>query len=183
MTRPWITKGKVKHHDELKHQLLDYIESSPAESHTNVSKVDFKTNNNRTPPYHNIVKTAVLPTLVEAVERYGFKVKKAEELVIKPMWFQQYEQGSDFNWHNHDKTVAFVYYTELPEGDQLTTEFFDPWTGEIFTVDAEEGDVVVFPSFVMHNSPVNRTGLRKTVFAGNVQVLSIPNEQFIESHR
>ena len=48
-----------------------------------------------------------------------------------------------------------IYLLELPER-KFSTEFVDIERNTTFQLDVEEGDVIIFPSYMEHSSPMNR---------------------------
>mgnify|MGYP003627589906 FL=1 len=87
---------------------------------------------------------------------------KSRTWSIKSGWFQQYIKGDSHNYHNHGESqFAGVYYLELPN-KSMTTEFLDGTS-----VDAKEGDIIIFPSYKYHRSKKNTSKKRKTVIAFN----------------
>ena len=91
------------------------------------------------------------------------------ECQLQKPWYQQYYNGDTHSWHDHTggSSFSFIYYLELPEGTP-GTEFLDPWSGCIHTPEVKEGDLLVFPSFVLHRSPPNQSDKRKTIISVNV---------------
>ena len=83
-------------------------------------------------------------------------------------WYQQYIKGGKHGWHVHEHCMfTSVYYLEFPEGSPRT-EFKNTMTNEVFVPDVEEGDVMIFPSFIAHRSPINDTNNRKTILSWNI---------------
>jgi len=88
-----------------------------------------------------------------------------KSLYIQNFWHQQYEQGDYHGWHTHgDAIYSSVYYAELPEGSATTFRI----NGEERQFDVQEGDYIVFPSFIEHCSKPNNTGTRKTIVSLNL---------------
>lgn len=108
--------------------------------------------------YTKLMDNIVLSYIDEIEDRYGLKCEK-----IQTFWFQQYLQGSDFSWHQHDGHWAMVYYVELPEMNE-STEFLNFGQFNI-----KEGDIILFPTFLVHRSPKIQSNLRKTIIATNIQ--------------
>ena len=77
-------------------------------------------------------------------------------------WFSQYLKNNNHHWHTHpESNLSAIYYLEMPK-KELITEFKDK--GE---VNIKEGDILFFPSYLLHRSPINNTNKRKTVIAFN----------------
>lgn len=89
---------------------------------------------------------------------------------INEIWFQQYIKDSHHAWHVHGGNFSGVYYLELPEGSPKT-EWIDPITKEIREFDVEEGDIVMFPSWLKHKSSENKSEEVKTIISWNLDAL------------
>ena len=83
------------------------------------------------------------------------------------MWYHQYAKNSVHNWHIHGENYTGVYYLELPD-DTPKTELIDQYDKKI-TVEANEGDVVIFPSFIIHRGPKVLNDSRKTIISFNLE--------------
>ena len=81
------------------------------------------------------------------------------DCMINKSWVN-WTNGSkkDISWHNHENEgkLSAVYYLELSK-KELVTEFKNK------KVKTEEGDVLIFPSYMLHRSPINKSNERKTV--------------------
>jgi hypothetical protein len=92
---------------------------------------------------------------------YGFK-----DPLITDMWFQQYNVKNYHGWHHHGNTFTGVYYLEFPEGSPKT-QLLCPMTHEVMEADVKEGDILIFPSYLIHKAPkVNEH--RKTIVSWNM---------------
>ena len=54
----------------------------------------------------------------------------------------------------------------MPSGTPKT-EYRDPFTDDVHELDVEEGDVVAFPSFLIHRAPPNMIDIPKTIISFN----------------
>jgi len=93
---------------------------------------------------------------------------------ILSCWFQQYEESEYHTWHNHGRcSYSAVYFLELADAN-MATEFITPYSApghslvEQFIV--REGDIVIFPSGLVHRSTKN-SGCKKTSIAMNLDFL------------
>lgn len=86
---------------------------------------------------------------------------------ITSIWFQQYMNNDKHSWHlHHGSTYSGVYYLECDK--TMTTEYVDMInTKEKNRFIAEEGDLVIFPSMLLHQSPLNITNQNKTIISFN----------------
>lgn len=157
---------KVEQHDQYKPLLLSSINQMVADNNIQLNEkgylYDFDIPNvPRT--YESLVKSLLQPYIVELKEMYGLRTLST----LKPYawWFQQYFQNSDFGWHQHNGHWACVYYLELPEMSEAT-EFLN--YGQF---NVKEGDVIFFPTFLVHRSPIIKSNQRKTIIATNVEFI------------
>ena len=63
------------------------------------------------------------------------------------LWFQQYIQNDCHNWHIHDCNFTGAYYVELADEEYNKTELVNG--DEIFTPEVDEGDICIFPAFII----------------------------------
>lgn len=93
--------------------------------------------------------------------------------IINDLWFQQYEKNSRHGWHVHGSAYTGVYYLELNKSDPLT-EIIDPFNNnKKITIPANEGDIVIFPSGVIHQCPLLKKKTRKTIISFNIDPLFV----------
>ena len=154
----------VPNHDEIKDKLLLYFDEL-TEKHNlgqnpsrNISSTDYF-HLKGSPPYKPIILDNLVPIIIDKL----LPVFYCKGIEFQGCWFQQYNKGSDFSYHNHPGShFAGIYYIELPDSP---TEFlgFDSPT-------INEGQLLVFPSYLVHKSPVNNSDERKTVVAFNFSI-------------
>ena len=91
------------------------------------------------------------------------------KLTINNLWFQRYKKNSIHNWHVHGDNYTGVYYLELPKDNvSCLTEFLYPDNLEkSFSIDANEGDIIFFPSFLIHRAPSLQSKKTKTIISWN----------------
>lgn len=152
---------KVYDHDHYKPRLLESIQTMIDDNNIQLNEkgyyYDFNLPNApRT--YRSLMDQLLYPYISEMCEIYGLVHENNTAY-----WFQQYLQSSDFGWHQHNGHWACVYYLELPEMSEVT-EFLN--YGQF---DISEGDVIFFPSFLVHRSPIIKSNLRKTIIATNTE--------------
>jgi hypothetical protein len=82
--------------------------------------------------------------------------------VIHNCWFQQYLKSDYHQWHTHQATnFTNIYFVELPD-NSLATEIFKHRKLKI-----KEGDLITFPGYMYHRSPLNNLKKRKTIISFN----------------
>ena len=86
---------------------------------------------------------------------------------IHNIWFQQYKKSNIHPWHVHSGQFVGVYYVELPD-DCPKTELVCPWDNKVISVDVKEGDILIFPSMIIHRAPEVINDSRKTIISWNL---------------
>tara|TARA_R100001132_G_C3253849_1_gene80109 strand:+ start:304 stop:882 length:579 start_codon:yes stop_codon:yes gene_type:complete len=89
---------------------------------------------------------------------------------IRNLWFQQYKKGGTHGWHIHGNNYTGVYYLELP-AEASKTELINQ--NRKITIDAIEGQIIIFPSFIVHRSPKLIEDVRKTIISFNIDFVLI----------
>lgn len=148
--------------------LLDFSSQVSSELKENVevsiSRSDWDYNQDGNREWLRQVFPMIQQHILEACQKMGYNSYEISEI-----WFQQYENNDSHGWHIHAGNFAGVFYVELPEGTPITN-FVDPITKKIFVPDAAEGDIVIFPSYLLHKSPVNQSFNRKTIISFNFNI-------------
>lgn len=152
-----IKVDQFKNHSKIKDRLLHLISKAEQESKHNVSCTDYYLAKNKPREYLKLLFNNMEEHLNLQCEYVNSKT-----CVIDNAWFHQYYNNSGFEWHTHPHSnFSCVYYLELPN-DELATKFANYKCPKI-----KEGDIIIFPSFMHHCSPVNKTNFRKTIISWN----------------
>ena len=163
--------GHLDEHDQIKEQVLKEINEqkqftklSDDLDGVNISKSDWETSRwDHSRLWANTLMPHLAKHLSESTKLLGYVQFKIQEL-----WFQQYEQQSSHGWHVHGSNWTNVYFLEFPE-DCPKTQFINPFNQtDICEFDVKEGDVLTFPSYVIHRAPVNNSTNRKTIISWNM---------------
>ena len=105
-----------------------------------------------------------------------------ENFILMNMWYQQYELTGTHGWHVHFHNYTGVYYVEFDQEENPKTEFLYPQNqNKSFTIDVKEGDLIVFPSTIIHRSGINLSNKRKSIISFNLNFtkqLDILNNKF-----
>jgi hypothetical protein len=170
--------SKFKYHKELKEELLglldtaDYQNVVHKDAEVNISKTDWHLSKDPSRPWTMKFQEFLVEHMKEVYQEMGY-----DDFVLEQLWFQQYQQSSEHGWHVHGCTFTSVYYLELPEGTPKT-EWVNPFNQtDISKFDVQEGDVLTFPSFVVHRAPPNTSELRKTIISYNTSTC-YPDSQY-----
>ena len=107
----------------------------------------------------------------EALEK-GFYRKPIDN--IRNIWFQVQEQYEFHSMHNHGaEGWSAVFYADYDHGVHEATKFYSSMFtchGEImsFQPGCSEGDLIVFPSQVFHESPVTKNEKPRAIISLNM---------------
>jgi hypothetical protein len=163
--------SQFSQHCNIKSKLLSLIDSADYENlkydtvETDISKSDWSFSRDITRSW---VSEIVNPLITDVKAVYSFM--GYDTVLLKELWFQQYQEGSKHGWHVHGSTFTNIYYLELPNGTPKT-QIVNPFNQqEIIELDVKEGDIVSFPSFIIHRAPKNNSTLRKTIVSFNLDV-------------
>jgi hypothetical protein len=148
----------VEEHQEIKPELLSMLDKSEFQNLNNVSRSDFFIKKSQS------YKEYIIQILKSRINTIFPQVN----LRVTDCWFQQYEKFSYHEWHTHRCDWACVYYLELPKGSQGTV-FKDYFGSEEIRPQVSEGDLIVFPGWFIHRSPVNKSLQRKTIISLNLE--------------
>ena len=85
------------------------------------------------------------------------------------MWFQVYREGDKHETHTHPHAhFTNVFYINLPD-KKLTTEI------RKINHDCKEGDIITFPAYYEHGSPINTNKQPKVIISFNINIFSYAN--------
>jgi len=172
-----ILHNSFTKHSFLKEKLLDLINSSHAESlvdmqgYDRISKVDWDQKDDWSRKWVQLL----LPTLQEY---FNAEIKKLgiSDTKLSALWFQQYLKNDRHGWHIHGDTFTGVYYLEF-DSKSPSTEILEPITNKPINLKIKEGDIIIFPSLVIHRAIENKTSTRKTIISFNLCAQNIePNK-------
>tara|TARA_R100001510_G_C7645202_1_gene202591 strand:+ start:808 stop:1308 length:501 start_codon:yes stop_codon:yes gene_type:complete len=162
----FIEKYSVPNYSDIKLKLITLINQVPKNSlKTNEQKISHTDYNlKKQDPFHykqfffdNVLK--------EYLKYFGNKFNRFK-IEVDSLWFQIYKKGDFHDWHSHAKTnFANVFYLQLPHKN-LKTNFKD-----CKDISIEEGDILTFPAYMLHRSPMNTNDKEKIIISWNSNFL------------
>lgn len=162
---------KFDNHEKNKNNVLKLIKYSKYESpiakiaEVNISKTDWNFSQNMERDWVKLIKQDLFFDIQKMFLETGFNDFKCHQI-----WFQQYFKNSEHGWHTHGCNFTGVYYLDLPK-ECPKTILIDPYDQKTkINIDVEEGDILIFPSFVLHKSPKNESSNIKTIISFNIDV-------------
>lgn len=165
--------SKFEHHKQLKTKLLKHFEYSNPENviqidqmySDSISKLDWSQRHDFQRPWAKMLKEYMDPHVENVFNKLGY-----EHCYMSELWFQQYHRGDSHGWHIHGCNFTAVYFVELTNQTPVT-EFVSPYhQNKISKFDVKEGDVIFFPSCVIHRAPPVCDSDRKTIVSFNINL-------------
>lgn len=171
--RDRVFKYSFEKHSELKDTLLEKIANAESEhvddsgeyDASTISSTDFFIGLKREhkAPYFWLFDDHLGGFYDHLKEKYFF-----ETFTVGHAWYQQYVNGDSHGWHIHQSSnLSYVYYLELTD-PKYATQFFDAEKRELYQPEAQEGDIIVFDSYIPHRSPRIKSSTRKTIISCNM---------------
>ena len=156
----------IKEHLQIKEEILKRIDKAKSGSYRTVSITDWHKDNTTPRTYFtDILEPLVRHYYKNIMTHYYKNFKEKIELDIDNFWFQKYEKNSSHKWHTHPRThFGNVYYVELPN-NEYGTKFLN-----MKNIDIKEGDLITFPAFFAHSSPINLHDEQKTIISFNTNI-------------
>ena len=91
------------------------------------------------------------------------------------LWSQRYIDGQYHGAHNHGMmNISNVLYLEFDESKHIPTTFYSPFPNPYFgtiskaTPPVKEGNIISFPSLLLHECPVQSTTTPRTIMSFNI---------------
>lgn len=167
----FYTIAKFRPHQQIKNDLLDLIATSECQSpifpsaEVNISRCDWHMSTVFDRPWFKYIKAQLFDQMLGIYQQVGY-----DGFTLHEIWYQQYLQATQHGWHSHSCNFTSVYYLELP-ATAPRTQLINPFDQKtIIELEVSEGDIVVFPSFVIHRAPINTSTERKTIISYNTNV-------------
>lgn len=161
--------GKIEKHNEIKQELISQILSSNSHSiYDETERVSHTDLNYRDQarPWLPLFFDNVRPYMDDFVRLFMH-----ENWAIHHTWYFRYLKGEYSQWHVHpDCSWTNVYFLQLPDKKSRTTLLNASSGEEVIIADVEEGDIISFPSTVIHCSKPNMFDEDKIVIAFNSDI-------------
>ena len=160
----YIFKQSISDHESINDKLLSFFKDYDIRNYKfgntiNITKTDWDTSKDMNKPYVSYFIDKITPYLNNVSEKLMTKKCK-----INDIWFQQYNENDNHGWHNPSNcNWSNVYFVELPD-NSVATKFKDK---DIDIDDIKTGDMITFPGYLLHESPKNLSGKRKTIISFN----------------
>ena len=104
-----------------------------------------------------------------------FMIQTGGIVSVDGSWIERSTKGMHHNIHNHGATgysaACYVCYnSNIHSPTQFVSPFNNPITGEVihYEPDVEEGDLILFPSFIHHYTTPNQSDTERVVLSFNL---------------
>lgn len=109
----------------------------------------------------------------DSEKKYG--ITKCNNYKLTSIWIQIQKQNQYHSLHNHGIIGwSGVFYAEFNCDVHESTKFYCPMSnvdGEIFSFQpkVKEGDLIIFPSQINHESLVQKSNIKRTIISFNLK--------------
>ena len=165
-----IYVAKIEDWEEKKKLLLDLPDFSDENSYEDGRFSDYHTILRSNPhPYMDKFSSIIQDDLVNMIKTFGVS------FYIDTLWCQRYSLNNHMGPHTHGSGgLSAVLYAEFDKKEHQPTVFMSPFknyrNGKDMTwkPEVEEGDVVIFPSLLLHYAPPSNSNKYRTIFSWNM---------------
>tara|TARA_R110000822_G_C15335699_1_gene495203 strand:- start:1102 stop:1611 length:510 start_codon:yes stop_codon:yes gene_type:complete len=155
----------IKEHKKIKKDILKEILKGKGSSYKTISRTDWKVGGEPTKYFTDIFFPIVGKYYKNITEYYYKGIKNKVTVTMDNYWFQTYLKNSEHSWHTHPRTnLGNVYFVDLPD-KKFSTKFFG-----VEDLPIKEGDLITFPAFMAHSSPMNLSVKKKTILSFNTNM-------------
>lgn len=170
--------------NEKKKQLLSLVDWNDKECFMVEHFTDYYKNVNRgdhrapyTDQFVNILKSD-LNDFVHQVQNSPLNRFNVDlSMRVENLWAQRYTSQGFMPPHTHEPSgFSAVLYAEFDEHEHESTKFWAPFKNTIDAMDyrfdpkVKEGDILFFPSYLMHYAEPNASKKQRTIFSFNSRV-------------
>jgi hypothetical protein len=171
LLKDFIFQSKIKEHNNIKNKLLREIEKdNPGNLKVDeiyfsdtISKLDWNYSSDCRREWVKVFLPYFFTIIKEFLTETSYN-----DIDLSGVWYQQYIKNDSHSWHIHAEQYTGVYYLEFPENSSKT-ELIHPYDKSTNFIDAQEGDIIIFPSHIIHRSPSNQSN-RKTIISFNFSI-------------
>ena len=179
--------GEVENHQALKDKLLSEMSdaqlSQPREWNCSIQS-SFETNTNMTDFSWDFFYDSIKPNLIEMHTELGGN--PTLQFNMPEAWLNKYKRGDSQEVHTHiggdNTTFSCAYFAQYANNDAKFI-FYDPdqtkhlgnYSKHYSTVntwfpDVQEGDIIIFPSWLHHQVDVHRSDTTRITVSANFQI-------------
>jgi len=159
--------------DKFKEEILSQLELSPLKKREMV-QTDYVYKKEYHPPYKEFITDCIEDKLNDFCQENEIP---RENLIVKDMWYETAGQYDNHRTHNHGAYgYSACWYVDFDNTEHTSTVFYSPFNNFIngtiidYQPNVIEGDLVLFPSTIMHETFCNESSKNRTVVSFNVSI-------------
>ena len=168
-----VIKLRVKDWDDKKQRILNLVDWDDPECLSQHYFSDFCKNMSLGKhPYLEPFDFFISDELDKVAQHLGRDVK------ITELWAQRYKESQAMPTHNHGAHgFSAILYAEYDKEEHTPTVFYSPFgnfvDGQItvYEPEVEEGDLIVFPSMLLHSSMPFISSHNRSIFSFNMSLI------------
>ena len=151
-------------HNKIKNKIIKEIKKIPGEKTQGVFKTDWQTDPSLKRGYWENYIKYIADECIDILKKDLYK-NVNQKTWHHNHWFHIYEKDYGFGWHTHgESNFSGIYYVDLKD-NKYKTEFMNT------DIPIEEGNLLIFPSFLLHRSPVIKNKVKKIIVSFNFSML------------
>tara|TARA_B100000902_G_C27170440_1_gene843538 strand:- start:456 stop:1034 length:579 start_codon:yes stop_codon:yes gene_type:complete len=166
----WNETKKKQLISKVKFSKLGFVDTDYQMYLTDHNVATGESQTHRFPAYtDDFIKTIKVP-----LDEFGNRF--CERFQIKSLWCQKYSKGNSHGIHNHG-SIGFsgIFYAQLTKKHKATRfilPFCDFTNGNVLDhyPDVQEGDVLFFPSFLLHGADPSSVDEKRIIFSFNIEI-------------
>lgn len=177
----------IKNWKEKKKKLLDLVDWNDVNCLTQEHFTDYYKNMRNpdqrasyTDDFVKILKEDLI-TFTQSVEKSEMnRFRRTFNMKVTNLWAQRYKSQNFMPPHTHEPAgFSAVLFAEFDNTEHQATKFWAPFKNTIdamdyrYDPDVKEGDILFFPSFLMHYAEPNYSEKNRTIFSFNSYVRPI----------
>ena len=162
--------------DKFKEEILSQLELSPLKKRERVQTDYVKEGKENHPPYKEFISDCIEDKLNDFCQEISIP---RENLTITDMWYETSGQYDNHRIHNHGAYgYSACWYVDFDNTEHTSTAFYSPFNnfinGDLMNYQPSnvmEGDLILFPSTIMHETSCNESSKDRTVVSFNVSII------------
>ena len=168
--------NKFDKHLEVKNVLInmiketnaDFLEEKNAYYGDLIHRLDWSKSQDNSRKWVKFLQPHLQKYFNDCANKLGY-----QNSTITNLWFQQYNKNGKHGWHTHTGNYTGVYYVKFSNKD-AKTEIIDPFSQDKkIIINAKEGDIVIFPSYVIHRATEQKEDAEKIIISFNIDFSDI----------
>jgi len=163
----------IKDFNLYKQKIIDLIYKIPHNPYDNIFHTDWNLPRGMRREYLEYLNsTKILENFIKDFYKFLNITSCKIDIKIGSIWFQVYKKNNYHDYHTHGEcNFTNVMYLKLPDAN-LKTDIRGPGERSI-KYKIEEGQILSFPSYFWHCSPINKLDSEKIIVSFNTNLFTV----------